>query len=124
MLLALGVTLVLSAYTGIIQNAGCTMSYNPLTEINNAIQAAYSQPYTQTATFINATLTIIAENNTLQYYGCSAPQPTIADPNSIVVAYASNRVEYSINFTRAVLATPCVLKATYDPFNKTLLIEC
>lgn len=123
-LIALGLTLTLSAYTSIAQNSACTLSYNPLTEINNAIQAAYAQPYTQMAVTINATLAIKVGKNTFEYYGCKAPQPVIADPNSIVVAYNSNSVEYALNFRQTVLDTPCTLTLTYNPFNKTVLVQC
>lgn len=124
MLVALTTTLVVSAYAQLHTDQGCTLSYNPLTQINNAVQAAYIQPYTKVAAPINATLTITTHKNTIKYYGCRAPQPTIADPASIVAGYNISQIQYSVLFADTVLAAPCTLSVTYDPLNHTMLVQC
>lgn len=123
-ILALTMAFVLYAYTQIPLEQACTLNYNPLTQINDAVQAAYSQPYTQIAVPINATLTIKTYKNTIEYFGCKAPQPTMVDPESIVSSYTLNSVEYRVDFREGVLSTPCVLSIMYNPFNHTMLTQC
>jgi len=122
--LAITLTVVILAYsyTATVPTQACTLSYSPLTQINDAIQAAYAQPYAQVVVPLNATLTVIASGNQVGIRGCEAPPPTIADPDRIVKTYTSNEIEYSVLFAPALISTPAILVAAYNPQNKTLTL--
>ncbi|PSN96695.1 hypothetical protein B9Q04_00305 [Candidatus Marsarchaeota G2 archaeon BE_D] len=124
LLLATMVPLILLGFSYVWKQPTCAISFNPLTQINNAIQAAYTQPYSRISVPINATLTITANNNTVSYTGCNAPYPAISDPNKIIKSYGANRVVYSLNISETTAPTPCNLVVEYYPLNRTLQVGC
>ncbi|PSN92330.1 hypothetical protein B9Q03_01490 [Candidatus Marsarchaeota G2 archaeon OSP_D] len=124
LLLAITLPLILLGFSYVSIQPTCTISFNPLTQINNAIQAAYTQPYSRISVPINATLTLKAKNNTISYTGCSAPYPTISDPNRIIHSYGETHIEYSVNIRESTAPTPCILVVEYYSLNKTLQVSC
>ncbi|HLH45254.1 MAG TPA: hypothetical protein VKV31_00580 [bacterium] len=124
LLLAITLPLILLGFSHVNTQPTCTISFNPLTQINNAIQAAYTQPYSLISVPINATLTIAAKNNTISYTGCSAPYPTISDPNRIIHSYGETHIEYTLNISESTASTPCTLVVEYYAQHKTLQVSC
>ncbi|MEM0272074.1 MAG: hypothetical protein QW514_05995 [Thermoprotei archaeon] len=124
LVLATTIPLILFGFTYALRQPICTLSFNPLTQINNAVQAAYTQPYTQLNTPINATLIIVAHGNMIKYSGCQAPPPIISDPDKIILSFGSNYIDYNLKIRGSVMQTPCNLIVWYNTLNQTLLVGC
>jgi hypothetical protein len=123
-LVVISLTCIVVCYSYVPLDPPCAMNYNPLTQLNNAIQNAYSEPFSMYTVRINATMLIVVENNKIAVMGCTLPQPIISDPNLIVKSYTTEQLVYSVRINQTLIQTPCIVSVIYDAVNHILSLSC
>jgi hypothetical protein len=114
-LLVLSVTLILSFslfFQAPIQNDVCGL--NPLSDINLAIQAAVSVPFSNQSVKITISGVIIFKGNWIVFIGCSVPFVKLTDPNHIIIYYNSSAIEYKILLNSLHVLLPITLSISYE----------